>query len=118
MTTEMIMLVFKEDYADEFDTQGFAFLKLDNWEYIKKEIKDTEFPMEIGFGTNEYFEFDTPQEFIDAFKVTMVDQETISEIRRLCFMKPRDILFGICPYNGCEGCASDEFYEKEEEKLL
>ena len=119
MTESMIMLVYNDDYADEFTVAGFAFLRLDDWEYIKREADATEFPREIYFGTNEFMEYDNAQEFIRAFKIKMVSVEDITEMKRMFYMdRPKENLFGICPYHGCEGSASKEFYEKEGARLL
>jgi hypothetical protein len=118
MKVRMVMLLYKDDYADEFDVEGFAFLKEDDWEYIKREAAATEFPIEIYFGTNEFMEYDTSEEFINMFRVTPITEESIKELEKLFWLRPKESSFGICPYNGCEGHASKEFYDKEGSRLL
>ena len=119
MTEPMVMLVYKDDYADEFDVEGFAFLKEDDWEYIKREASETSFPRDIGFGSNESIEYDTHEQFISMFKVAPITEALIEELKRIFYMnRPGERLFGICPYHGCEGGASREFYEKEGSRLL
>lgn len=116
--SNMVMLVYRNNYADEFDVDGFAFLKEDDWEYIKREAAETPFPREMYFGSNEFMDYDTSKEFIDEFKVAPITQDLIEEFRRIFHMKPGEQFFGICPYHGCEGGASQEFYEKEGSRLL
>ena len=119
MSDSMVLLVYKDNYADEFDVHGFAFLKLDDWEYIKREAAETKFPKEIYFGSNEYMEYDDAKEFINAFKVSVITPEAIDELKRFFYMnRPGETLFGICPYHGCEGNASEKFYQKEGSRLL
>lgn len=118
MKTKMVMLVYKDNWADEFDAEGFAFLKEDDWEYIKREAAETPFPRDINFGSNQGVEYDTYEEFINAFKVTPITEELIEELKLLFMLRPGETFFGICPYHGCEGNSSDKFYKKEGSKLL
>jgi hypothetical protein len=118
MNEKMNLLVFRDNWADEFDTDGFAFIKEDDWEYIQREAADTQFPKEVYFGSNEHYVFESAEDFIKAFKVAPITEPMIDEFRRIFHMKPKEQFFGICPYHGCEGGASDEFYKKEGRRLL
>lgn len=108
----MLLLTFKKDWADEFDCEGFAFISEEQWEYKKKEAEECEFPREVYFGTNECFKFKSAKNFINSFKLKSIFDEDVNKLKKLFDMNQHENLFGICPYEGCEGNASNEFYTK------
>jgi hypothetical protein len=109
-----LLIVFKDNWADEFDCEGFSFVKINEWETIKKEAELCDFPQEVCFGTNEYFLYDSAKEFLSKFKVTThVSDVEMIELRRSLGMYETEDTFGICPYSALEGLAPDEYYDEE-----
>jgi hypothetical protein len=61
-----------ECYADEFDVQGFIAMSDEEYykrlEQIKKNLVNKRFPIEVFFGTNEWIDFETKEEYINVIE--------------------------------------------------
>ena len=101
-----LLIIFEDNWADEMDIQGFDILTKEHWEYKKLELQHTQFPNEIGIGTNQFIDYDTVEEYLKQFKVTPISNNE-EEFLQKYFDK---YSFGIFPL--IEGEAPDEFYEE------
>ena len=101
-----VLVIFKGDWADEMDIEGFDIISKEEWEYKKLELKHTQFPQQIGIGSNQELDYDSSKEYLSDFKVQEISDEEEAIIRKLFVYLP----LGEVPW--LEGNASDEFYEK------
>lgn len=102
----MLLIKFEDNWADEMDIYGFKIMTKKQWEYKKYEIRNSPFPQEVCFGTNEYNVYETPKEFLSRFK-----EKDITESQHQVFKEFfRSDDYGRFPV--IEGCAPNEFYEK------
>jgi hypothetical protein len=101
-----VLLIFKGNWADEMDIEGFDILSKEHWEFKKLEANNTEFPQEICIGTNENVDYDSVKEYLSDFKVQEISDEEEAIIRKLFVYLP----LGQVPY--LKGFAPDSFYEK------
>ncbi len=74
----MKLVTFTADYADEFDITGQKFFEDSEYELFKTSLENYENEISIGFGTNEYVEFENGQDVLECFKV--VDVKEVPEI--------------------------------------
>ena len=67
----MGMLVkFQKDYADEFDVFGYRVMtNTELKEYLDKAEK-ANYPVEIGFGSNETLDFHDFNDLVDSLEIT------------------------------------------------
>lgn len=73
-----ILVKFDSDWADEFQANGFRVFTPEKWEQFKSEIPDS--PGEVGFGTNEFFEFVDKADYfysIEEIEISDVEAETL-----------------------------------------
>ena len=52
-----VLIKFSGDWADEMTIEGFSIISKDHWEYMKLEAEHSEYPVELGVGSNQYVEF-------------------------------------------------------------
>ncbi len=101
----MLLVKFEGNWADEMDIYGCHVMTKEQWEFKKNEINHTPFPQEVNFGTNEYEEYETPEQYLRHFEVIEITEVEAEIINRL---------FGA--YYGefaiIEGNAPKEFYEE------
>lgn len=105
-----LLVIFTGNWADEMDVEGFMFVSEAAWEYKQKEWANTEFPVELGIGTNEELEYEKLSEYISEFKIQKVTEEEEQLIRKLFNMNSKWSDFGHVPW--IEGNANNAFYEE------
>jgi hypothetical protein len=101
-----VLVIFKDNWADEMDIEGFDILTKDQWEYKKLELEHTQFPQDVGLGTNESNDYESAEQFLAMFKVIPISDEEEKIIKK-CF---GEYSFGTIPF--IEGSATEDFYEK------
>jgi hypothetical protein len=88
----MILVKFNDNWADEMDVSGFKlFDNLDAWNAAiaefeaEKEIVDGEDNgyFEVYFGSNEYNEYETVEEFLTQFDITEISDAAAEMIETL-----------------------------------
>lgn len=101
-----VLIKFSGNWADEMDIEGFSIISKDHWEYMKLEAEHTEFPIEMGVGTNEDIVFENAYEYIHSFIVRDISEEERKTIKK--FFTSYD--YGNVVW--LEGNAPKSFYEK------
>ena len=89
---KQILIKFDANYADEFDVEGFVVMSASAWEEHKtmaKEFFENGGHAEQYFGTNEYVEFDSYEDYMSAIKTTELD-ETQYEVLETLFNEHRN----------------------------
>ena len=110
-----LLLVHDEDWADEFNATGFMVVTEKEWEAAKERAKiifnaqpdydESKYsyhsgkrPVEYYFGTNEFLEWDTYEEWIKDIKVVKLTDALAATIKSV-FKPWMRYGFGIIPYD-------------------
>jgi hypothetical protein len=107
--TQQVLVIFKDDWADEMDIRGFSIMSKDQWEFTKLEIEHCPFPQEVSFGSNEWNDYDNAKQFLSLFEAIEISKDEEQTIIKLFKYKQ----FGTFPV--IEGEAPDSFYEEHGE---
>lgn len=101
-----LLIIFKGNWADEMDIEGFTIVSKEHWEYMQLETRNTEFPIELGIGTNEEMTYEDPEEYLRHFKVHEISDQKVAWLQDIF----GNYDFGHVPW--LEGDAPDSFYEE------
>ena len=67
---KMVLVKFDDNYADEFDVEGFRVMSAQEWnDYVKKIEACKNWPQSKYFGTNEGCEWDCFEDYLSCFKI-------------------------------------------------
>jgi hypothetical protein len=69
------LVKFDGNWADEFDTNGFQLMSEKEWVKLFYSIKNTNYPLEIYFGSNEFWTFERPEDILDNLTLRVVTKE-------------------------------------------
>lgn len=75
---KQLLLKYSNNYADEFDVEGFLVLSASAWEKHKElaaKVFQKQSDVEVGFGTNESINYYSLEDYLGSFKVTEITQE-------------------------------------------
>ncbi len=70
-----VLIKYHDNYADEFDLQGFAIRDAESWNQHVERMKNAAWPQARWFGTNEGVEFDEFDHYINRFTVKEITEE-------------------------------------------
>jgi hypothetical protein len=79
----LVLVHFKDNYADEFDIFGVRLMDADEWERIQNEITLDDVSR-FGFGTNEQINYYSVEEFLSQFWSRPVKRDEAKTLRK-CF---------------------------------
>jgi len=105
----MFLLKTEYDWADEMDIIGFCLMRPAEYDYLLREIEAIEYPIEWGFGTNQYIEFESAEEILKSFDVSVLTLE-YAEFVKNKFLKYGS--YGHTPLDCIQGNAPHEWYKK------
>ena len=72
-----IVAKYSADYADEFDCEGFGVFSKKQWDKLCKDTEkvfESKGSIEVGFGTNEYLEFESYDDWFNTFDIYEVEE--------------------------------------------
>ena len=105
----MFLLKTEYDWADEMDVAGFCLLRPAEYDYLLREIKAIQYPIEWGIGTNQYIEFDSAEEILKQFDVSVLTIEYADFVKEK-FLRFGE--FGQTPLGAIQGNAPEEWYKE------
>jgi hypothetical protein len=70
------------NWADEFDTYGFIVVTNDEWDKLQSIIPKVKSGTEIGFGTNESWFFDGPEDILRDIEVVDISGLEIAILKK------------------------------------
>lgn len=111
---KQLLITLDRDWADEFNVEGFVVLPASEWEDHKrlaKEHFEKNGSVELYFGTNEFLEYSSYEEYVGEFEVTELTSDQFEVLKNLFTIKgyswehpkgkmnvvPDKIKFGIIP---------------------
>lgn len=77
-----ILIKISEDWADEFQAEGFAYCDSALWDLLIGQEK-IYFKTEVYFGTNEFLEFRDYDEYKSVFKITKLTRGQYNMLKNL-----------------------------------
>jgi len=101
-----VLVIFKGNWADEMDVEGFDIISKAAWDFKKLEVEHTDFPQMIGVGTNEELDYESAKQYLSEFQVHEISDSDEATIRKY-FGK---YTFGNVPW--LEGNAPESFYKE------
>ena len=105
----MFLLKTEYDWADEMDIVGFCMMRPAEYDYLLREISAIEYPIEWNVGSNQYIEFESAEEILKKFDVSVLTLEYAE------FVKNKFLRFGQygqTPLDVIQGNAPREWYEE------
>ncbi len=79
-----LLVKFDGNYADEFDMEGFTVFSLSEWYWhCWKILGDATFPQECYFGTNEFFEFESAEDYLRNFSLKLITKAEAETLYKL-----------------------------------
>lgn len=79
---QKVLVVFKDNYCDEFDVYGFWVTTEENWIFYLSELGkcDINENISIGFGTNEDLSYNSFASLVKHFQAHPISNETYNEL--------------------------------------
>lgn len=98
--TDWLLVVFRDNYADEFEVNGFAvFPHPEEWDGMKDAVPEKN--IEKYLGTNEILKWDSKADYLDCFKEYPIDSaialKIISLLRGRTYYGEEAFSYGIFP---------------------
>lgn len=87
---EFLLVSFSDNYADEFDIDGFRIFTTEEWEKWKSFLPQGDF--ENGFGTNENTKYSSKEEFLSACTIKPITVEQAKVLFEIFGKKTNDYL--------------------------
>jgi len=78
-----VLARYSFNYADEFDIQGFKVFTGTEWQEELRLIESAIYPVESGFGTNEFVEFNSAKGFLDSIDTSAISKQDYETLRKL-----------------------------------
>lgn len=75
------LVKFKDNYADEFDVEGFRLFTDDSWRAFLDQLP--QYPDETYFGTNEYIEYSTKASYLKTLEVLEISEKEYKILLKL-----------------------------------
>lgn len=92
-----LLIKFDNNYADEFDVEGFLVLSQSDWEKHKelaKKVFKQKGDVDVGFGTNEAVNYYSLEGYLDSFKVKEITQEQYQVLWDLFGVHTKEYSYG------------------------
>lgn len=87
------------NWADEFDTEGFHLFTETEWEHYKAKVKKIRFSgREFYFGTNEFMEWDSADDYLNELDVKEISELEYHTVLKL-FGDDYGMFFDVVEYS-------------------
>jgi hypothetical protein len=78
-----VLCKYTDDYADEFDIEGFAIFTAKEFNTWLADQLAEHYPREHYFGTNESIEHYNREQFLDTLTIKVIDEQDYNTLKRL-----------------------------------
>lgn len=89
---EYVVVIYRDNYADEMKVQGFQLFSKYEWEQIERAFNKQHNVIRFYVGTNAEIEYKNPKALLSKCKVSYIS-ETLFDSIKVIYGKN----FGICP---------------------
>lgn len=93
MENDIIILKFKDNWADEMDVEGYEVITLGQLRYFIEKAEEyfsNNNSLEYYFGTNEYIEYTSSTELLSKYSILDITETDYQNLNKLGLLK-----FGI-----------------------
>jgi hypothetical protein len=111
MALSMFLLKTKYNWADEMDVEGFCLMRPAEYEYLLREIRAIQYPIDWNIGTNQYIEFESAEEILKKFDVSVLSLQQAESLRSMLHIHTLDE-YGMVPLDAIQGNAPEEWYKE------
>lgn len=80
---QYVLIKYDDNWANEFDVNGFFATTLEEWEKFINEVSKASYPQEVYFGTNEFIEFETFEDFYNKLTITKISEKEFNILSKL-----------------------------------
>jgi hypothetical protein len=81
---DYVLVKFDDNWADEFDLEGFMIWEKEEWEQHKAlALRCKNWPQESYFGTNEWTEWQSAKQYLDCFTEVDLSPEEVLTMTKL-----------------------------------
>ncbi len=80
-TKQKVLVMWKDNWADEIDCMGYTIMDNSEWQDLKKEIRKLE-EFSISVGSNESIEYENGREFLDNVTEKKISPEELPVLRK------------------------------------
>jgi hypothetical protein len=70
-----LLIKYDDNWADEFNISGFFVTTSVEWEKYINEVSQASYPQNVYFGTNEFVEFQTFEDFYNRLTIKPISEE-------------------------------------------
>jgi len=77
-----VLVIWKTNWSDEMDIEGFKLMNVDQWNVLKKTIIPKN-SFSIYVGTNEEIEYSTGEELLKELHVKKINPDEVLTIKKL-----------------------------------
>jgi hypothetical protein len=81
------------------------------YDYLLSEIEAIEYPIEWNIGTNQYIEFESAEEILKKFDVSVLSLKEVNSLRNILHIHTLDE-YGHTPFGSIQGNAPREWYDE------
>jgi hypothetical protein len=107
----MFLLKTKYNWADEMDIIGFALMRPAEYDYLLREIRAIEYPIEVNVGSNQYIDFESAEEVLKKFDVSVLSLQQAESLRNMLHIHTLDE-YGLTIFGSLQGNAPEEWYKE------
>ena len=72
---QKMLVKFECNWADEFNCEYFEIMSKEACDQLVEEIKTAIYPLEAGFGSNESFTFESPEEVLKCMRFQFLNPQ-------------------------------------------
>ena len=99
------------NWADEMDIIGFALMRPAEYDYLLREIRAIQYPIEVNVGSNQYIDFESAEEVLKKFDVSVLSLQQAESLRSMLHIHTLDE-YGLTIFGSLQGNAVEEFYKE------
>ena len=107
----MFLVKTKYNWADEIDVEGFCLMRPAEYVYLLREIEAIEYPIEWMIGSNQGVEFESAEDILKKFKVSVLTPKSANDLRNILQIHTLDE-YGHTPFGSIQGNAPREWYDE------
>ena len=99
-------------WADEFEVEGFEIMPRAEWDATIVKLDQVHWPIEMYYGTNEYYTIDSKQDFLQAITAHAISEDEFATLKRFFTKYGSKLSFGF-PIPSIDDILEDQEFELE-----
>lgn len=91
----LVLVKIDTNWADEFDVLGFEIMPQGQWDEYVAGLDKVKWPLEQYYGTNEYFDIDSKEAFLQGVTAQPITEQEADIFRKFFNKYGGKVLFGF-----------------------